>query len=117
MIRALIMIDHRALAESMAMIGMTRKKVDTDLFARDLENLYDNVHRNTTDLPDPDRILLKMVETAEDHGIRFPREFTLLIKQFLYFDSYRDLLFNMDFLMDEMIEKLERLNRELSAKK
>ena len=26
------------------------------------------------------------------HGIRFPREFTLLIKQFLYFDRYIRLL-------------------------
>ena len=67
------------------------------------------------DLPDPDQMLLEMVGTAEDHGIRFPREFTLLIKQFLYFDSYRDLLFNMDFLMDEMMGKLDMLNQELGS--
>jgi len=117
LIRALIMIDHKALAESMAMIGMTRKKVDTNLFAKDLEDLYNNIHHSGADLPDPDQVLLRLVETAEDHGIRFPREFTLLIKQFLYFDSYRDILFNMDFLMDEMIEKLERMNRELGSTK
>ena len=113
LIKALIMIDHTSLAESMAMIGMTRKKVNTDLLAKDLEDLYNGIHYTHSDLPDPDQMLLEMVGTAEDHGIRFPREFTLLIKQFLYFDSYRDLLFNMDFLMDEMMSKLERMNQEI----
>ncbi|MFO7558977.1 MAG: AarF/UbiB family protein [Desulfobacterales bacterium] len=117
LIKALIMIDHASLAESMAMIGMTRKKVNTDLLAKDLENLYNDIHHTQVDLPDPDQVLLEMVGTAEDHGIRFPREFTLLIKQFLYFDSYRDLLFNMDFLMDEMMGKLDRLNHELGSTK
>jgi len=53
------------------------------------------------------------VRIAEVHGIRFPREFTLLLKQFLYFDSYSDILFDMDLLMDEMMLNVEGLNRKL----
>jgi predicted unusual protein kinase regulating ubiquinone biosynthesis (AarF/ABC1/UbiB family) len=31
-------------------------------------------------------------EVARNHGIRFPRSFTLLLKQFLYFDRYIQML-------------------------
>jgi aarF domain-containing kinase len=32
------------------------------------------------------RLLLDMVAIGERHGIRFPREFGLFVKQLLYFD-------------------------------
>jgi hypothetical protein len=41
--------------------------------------------------PDDDdlnRALMDLVRVGRRHGIRFPREFTLLVKQFLYFDRY-----------------------------
>jgi predicted unusual protein kinase regulating ubiquinone biosynthesis (AarF/ABC1/UbiB family) len=31
---------------------------------------------------------MDLVAVGRRHGIRFPREFTLLVKQFLYFDRY-----------------------------
>jgi aarF domain-containing kinase len=31
-------------------------------------------------------------EVARNYGIRFPRSFTLLLKQFLYFDRYIQIL-------------------------
>jgi aarF domain-containing kinase len=54
-----------------------------------------------------------MVRIAETHGIRFPREFTLLLKQFLYFDSYGDLIFDMDMMMDGMMPDIEALQKKL----
>jgi len=33
-------------------------------------------------------LLLKIVRTGESHGLRFPREFGLLLKQLLYFDRH-----------------------------
>ena len=64
------------------------------------------------DLDEPEQILLEMVRIAEAYGIRFPREFTLLLKQFLYFDSYGDILFDMDFLMDGMMPDMAAFNRK-----
>ena len=47
---------------------------------------------------------------AGAHGIRFPREFTLLIKQFLYFDTYRDILFDLDDYLDELMFDIDELD-------
>ncbi len=121
LIQAMIIKDYRTIAEAMLTIGMTRKKVDTGLLAKDLEDFY-NASESFADesfpvypqnLEEPEQILLDMVRIAEAHGIRFPREFTLLLKQFLYFDSYSDILFDMDLLMDNMMLDMEIFNRKL----
>ena len=36
--------------------------------------------------------LLQIIEVGDKHGIRFPREFGMLLKQLLYFDRYTQLL-------------------------
>jgi len=51
-----------------------------------------------------------LVRIAEAHDIRFPREFTLLLKQFLCFDGYSGILFDMDLLMDNMMLDMEIFN-------
>jgi aarF domain-containing kinase len=38
------------------------------------------------------RFLLDLVRVGENNGVRFPREFALLLKQILYFDRYTKLL-------------------------
>lgn len=35
---------------------------------------------------------MQIVEVGDKHGIRFPREFGMLLKQLLYFDRYTQLL-------------------------
>ena len=37
-------------------------------------------------------LLLKIVRAGETHGLRFPREFGLFLKQILYFDRYVKIL-------------------------
>lgn len=37
-------------------------------------------------------LLLRVVGISETHGVRFPREFALLIKQLLYLDRYTRIL-------------------------
>lgn len=111
LVPAMMTLDFISLAEAMTAIGMTREKVDTARLAKDLQTLY--AAGESADeaayayapamVADPDRFLLEMVRVAETHGIRFPREFTLLLKQFLYFDGYRDLLFDMGDWMDDMM--------------
>ncbi len=127
LIQAMIMKDYTSIAEAMLIIGMTRTKVDTALLAKDLEDFYnagesladETLLINAADpasmanLDEPEQILLEMVRIAETHGIRFPREFTLLLKQFLYFDSYGDLLFDMDMLMDGMMPDMDALQKKL----
>ena len=132
LIKAMMIMDYATMAESMLAIGMTRKKVNTARLAKDLEDFYiamespifdegppsDATDLSEPDQSEPDRALLEIVRIAETHGIRFPREFTLLLKQFLYFDSYRDILFDMggsgmEGLMDEILLKMEGIDPEL----
>ena len=48
-----------------------------------------------------------IVELGERHGIRFPREFALLMKQFLYFDRYVQILApGMDMFGDSRLKRL-----------
>lgn len=48
--------------------------------------------------------LLFQVRVSESYGLRFPREFALLMKQLLYFDRYTRLLApSMNMLQDDRI--------------
>jgi aarF domain-containing kinase len=38
------------------------------------------------------RLLIEVIRVGEENGIRFPREFGLLMKQMLYFDRYTKIL-------------------------
>lgn len=38
------------------------------------------------------RLLLQIIQVGETHGVKFPREFGLLMKQILYFDRYVKIL-------------------------
>jgi aarF domain-containing kinase len=95
--------DFKAVAEGLATMGATRDGVDTARLATDLEALFrrldlappapgaDYGHATYEEPPadeDLNRALMDLVAVGRRHGIRFPREFTLLVKQFLYFDRY-----------------------------
>jgi predicted unusual protein kinase regulating ubiquinone biosynthesis (AarF/ABC1/UbiB family) len=50
---------------------------------------------------------MDMVKVGESHGLHFPREFALLLKQFLYFDRYVHILApEMDMFMDDRLKML-----------
>ena len=56
---------------------------------------------------DLNRMMIDMVQLGERHGIRFPREFALLMKQLLYFDRYiRILAPGMDIFQDGRLNRL-----------
>ncbi len=95
--------DFRAVAEGLATMGATRDGVDTARLATDLEALFRRldlappvpgadyghaVYEEPPEDEDLNRALMDLVAVGRRHGIRFPREFTLLVKQFLYFDRY-----------------------------
>ncbi|MEH6588674.1 MAG: AarF/UbiB family protein [Halioglobus sp.] len=94
--------NYRLVAESMLQVGMTRENINVDRLSADVEAVF-----TAMDMLDPQELLYadgrgdsdginKLVsslgEIARSHGIRFPRSFTLLLKQFLYFDRYVQVL-------------------------
>ncbi|MGI9295102.1 MAG: ABC1 kinase family protein [Pseudomonadales bacterium] len=96
------MEDSRRVAEAMLAIGLTRQSVDIDALANSINNAFQalqsadpetlltaTLEANTEDI---NEVLNTLGEVAKKFGIRFPREFTLLLKQFLYFDRYVQLL-------------------------
>ncbi len=105
--------DYQAMAESMLGIGMTDGEVDTQKLAKDIEDLYTNM--DTVVMVDPmdmnaanekevNRIMMKLVSLGKSHGIHFPREFALLLKQLLYFDRYvRILAVDANIYMDDRL--------------
>ncbi|MCG8671668.1 MAG: AarF/UbiB family protein [Pseudomonadales bacterium] len=93
--------DYLGMAEAMLGIGMTDGDVNVERLAKDIENLYSNmdnvVPNDVADLAavnehEVNRIMMDLVSLAKRHGIHFPREFALLLKQLLYFDRYVRLL-------------------------
>lgn len=106
--------EFETMAEAMVPIGITRVAVDTHALAEDLRELYsrlDNMNRYNSDPQNGDdqvnALLMEMVRVGELHGLHFPREFALLLKQFLYFDRYVHLLApGMDMFVDERLTLL-----------
>ena len=107
--------NFEGMADAMVRIGVTDAAIDTGQLANDLRRLYQQMDRMTPDTPyigeetedEVNSILMDMVKIGEQHGLHFPREFALLIKQFLYFDRYVHILApEMDVFMDERLNML-----------
>lgn len=91
--------NYQVVAQSMLTIGITRESIDVDQLAKDIEQLFTAVYDIEPDkllahngLSNIDDAMSNLGEIAKRYGIRFPRAFTLLLKQFLYFDRYIELL-------------------------
>ncbi|MGM0564802.1 MAG: ABC1 kinase family protein [Pseudomonadota bacterium] len=116
--------DFDTMASAMLVIGMTEETVDVDRLAADIREVFDHVERisdssvllSGDEDQDINKLLMDIVAIGRDHGIRFPREFALLIKQFLYFDRYVHILApEMDMFMDDglmMMPNLQDLDLE-----
>lgn len=114
---AIMVGNFEGMADAMVRIGVTRVEVDQEDLAKDLERLYQRL--DGAPIPDPasfdpsqtdddiNALLMEMVRVGEQHGLHFPREFALLIKQFLYFDRYVHILApEMDMFLDERLQRL-----------
>lgn len=109
--------NYKEMAEAMVGIGMTDHEVDVQRLEKDIQNLYAamNTVMPEVDIHSPDfvsinehevnRVMMDLVGIGKRHGIHFPREFALLLKQLLYFDRYVRLL-----AMDSNIYFDDRLN-------
>jgi predicted unusual protein kinase regulating ubiquinone biosynthesis (AarF/ABC1/UbiB family) len=118
-IAAVMAGNFDGMADAMIRIGITRESVDSTSLARDLRKLYQSMDRvvpeesvsqqgkgdDTED--EVNNILMEVVRIGEGHGLHFPREFALLLKQFLYFDRYVHILApEMDVFMDDRLTML-----------
>lgn len=111
--------DYPAMAEALATMGATRDDVDTAALAKDLEELVERIENFEPDpasatVPAEDvsvnHLLMDIIGVGDRHGIRFPREFTLLVKQLLYFDRYIRLLSpGLDLFGDARLHALPSL--------
>ena len=102
--------NFTAMAEAMIAVGMTKRKVDAAQLENDLRMMFTETmfsqdkpagleqsrgqHQEDKSNPsnDDNGPLTIVSSIARRHGIRFPSAFTLLLKQFLYFDRYLQLL-------------------------
>lgn len=96
--------DFDAIAKAMAGIGATNQQVDTAALSRDLQQLYNRFEQDSGSDDFFNEVTLQVSTLGRRYGIRFPREFTLLLKQFLYFDRYIRLLSpGLDMFGDERL--------------
>ncbi|KAL8051093.1 hypothetical protein ABFX02_06G123000 [Erythranthe guttata] len=119
--------EYESMASSLIDMGATSQNVDSKAFARDLENIFSSIQDLDTEIivaaarePNTNAtavsanlrvderqmnaLFLDLVRVSESYGLRFPREFALLMKQLLYFDRYTRLLApNLNMLRDQRI--------------
>ncbi len=90
-------INYRLMAEGLIESGIASKKtINLSKFTEDLRNAFsifqsleDSLFfEETFSEEEINKKLLTIAQVAKENGIRFPREFGLLLKQFLYFDKY-----------------------------
>ena len=108
--------NYKLEADSLIGIGAADEKADKKRFGEELKALFENMDQFAATVQASDgmlidqgrvqEILLQIAKIGERNGIKFPREFALLIKQFLYFDRYIRLLApDLDMMMDPRLEK------------
>lgn len=94
LVQSLQMNDYHGMAQAMVNIGMTHApdKMNIDHLANDLRRMLGKITPESTPAPanndSLNAMMLEMVDIGKRHGIHFPRDFTLLTKQLLYFDRF-----------------------------
>jgi len=114
-ISAIMIGNFEGMADGMMRIGVTSQDVDVKDLANDLQRVFNKLDVMVPDTvaleiqgeDDINNILMDMVKVGEDNGIHFPREFALLLKQFLYFDRYIHVLApELDMFVDNRLNML-----------
>jgi aarF domain-containing kinase len=99
------------MAKSLVQMGAAETNVNIVEFADDLQRIYESLDRLDPDIVVSEtgdgngiaatlavdqqvvsQLLVDVVQVGEKNGVKFPREFGLLLKQILYFDRYVRLL-------------------------
>lgn len=106
--------SYQSMAEALIQIGIATGEVDAGALAHDLEATMDSIQEMDAamwsdpmgiDMKQADQMMMQIVELGKQHGLRFPREFALLLKQLLYFDRYIELLSpGLDLFGDDRLD-------------
>ena len=112
-VRAFPSGDTVGIASALAGMGFVdESEVDIPAFSRDLRDVLESVDDitsegsagGTIDENQLNKLVASVGKVAAGYGIRFPREFALLLKQVLYFDRFTRLLApDLDVMNDERI--------------
>jgi len=114
-ISAIMIGEFEGMADAMIRIGITDKDIVVKNLADDLRRVFNKLDVMVPDTAmldfngedDINTILMDMVKVGENNGIHFPREFALLLKQFLYFDRYVHVLApELDMFVDSRLNML-----------
>lgn len=116
-ISSIMIGNFDGMADAMIRIGVTDKDIDPTSLSSDLQGVFNKMDVMVPDhalLGDPNNeeddvnnLLLEMVRIGEENGLHFPREFALLLKQFLYFDRYVHILApELDMFVDSRLSML-----------
>ncbi|KAL1197058.1 putative aarF domain-containing protein kinase [Cardamine amara subsp. amara] len=119
--------EYESMASALIQMGATNTDVNAKAFARDLEKMFSSIQELDTEIVvatargtnsdttavaanvvvderQMNALFLDLVRVSESYGLKFPREFALLMKQLLYFDRYTRLLApNLNMLQDQRI--------------
>lgn len=104
--------NYGQIAQSMIAVGMTAERIDEQALTWDIEALFKRMGQVEPEQllqadvgSEVNQLLLELADLGKAYGIRFPRSFTLLLKQFLYFDRYVQMLVpDMDLFNDGRID-------------
>lgn len=115
-ISSIMIGNFDGMADAMIRIGITEGNVNVDTLSNDLRSVFNKLDMMVPDYSsaafsneedDINGILMEMVRVGEDNGLHFPREFALLLKQFLYFDRYVHVLApELDMFVDDRLNLL-----------
>lgn len=114
--------DYAGIAEAMLKVGMTRNHIDPVALAQDIEAVFSAMYAldpaevlSAEGGAGVDGVMNGLGGIARQYGIRFPRAFTMLLKQFLYFDRYMQMLApGADMFRDERVVMMADDLAELS---
>lgn len=114
LVQALQNNDFDAMAQAMVGIGMTKDKVNVQALSDDLRLLLGM--RTVGDVGadfknELNALMANLTDIGKRHGIRFPKDFALLAKQFLYFDRFMlTLAPEMDLFGDSRVQILQGIS-------
>ncbi|KAH0979543.1 hypothetical protein GBA52_006720 [Prunus armeniaca] len=119
--------EYESMASALVEMGATDTNVDSKAFARDLEKMFSSIKDLDTEVViatarEPatnatavsanlvvderqmNALFLDVIQVSESYGLKFPREFALLLKQLLYLIGTTRLLApNLNMLQDQRI--------------
>lgn len=106
--------DYRGMAANMSQMGMAHQHVDENQLATDLERVIESLMNTDPqailsghNMGEMNLLMADLVQVGQRHGLKFPEDFTLLIKQMMYFDRFiRILAPQMDMFQDSRLHPL-----------